>query len=92
MHAGLDHLGVVEHHQTIFRQIIRQVIKHILSYLTVAIDQQFGMVTPGDGKLGNTFVGERILIVADMYMFGIDHGLFEMLNTIMRDKHASRHR
>ena len=68
VHACLDHLGVVEHHQGTLGQIIGQMIKNIFPYLTLAIDKQLGVVTLGDGKLGNTLIRERIIIVANTDM------------------------
>ena len=68
MHARLDHLRVVEHHQGTFGQIVGQVVEDILAYLTLSIDEQFGVVALGDGELGDTLIGERIIIVADADM------------------------
>ena len=71
MHACLDHLRVVEHHQSALRQILREVIKHIGTHLTLVVDEELGMIALGDGKFGNTLVGQRIVVVADMDMTGI---------------------
>ena len=37
------------------------------------------MVALGNGEFGNTLVGERLLIVADTNMLGINHGLFQKI-------------
>ena len=57
MHSCLNHLRIVEHHQSTRRQILRQMVEHILSYLTFIVDQQFGMITFLDGKLSYALVG-----------------------------------
>ena len=70
-HTCLDHLRVVEHHQGSLGQILRQVVEHIGAHLTLVVDEEFGMIAPGDGKFGDTLVGQRIVVVADMDMTGI---------------------
>ena len=56
------------------------------------------MVALGDGELGYTVVRKRILIVADMNMFGINHGYYQNLyetgthNSIDEREHQHAHR
>ena len=83
VHARLDDLGIVEDHQRPLRQIVRQVIEDILPYLTLPVDEQFGLVTTGHRELGDPLVRKRIVIVADMDMSGICH-----LFRVMRMRHG----
>ena len=69
--AGLDDLGIVEYHQTACRQIIGQGGEAVFSHLAMPVNQQLGLVAYGQGKLGDAFVGQRIVELADVDMSGI---------------------
>ena len=71
VHAGLNHLRIVENHQCALRQIVRKMAEHILPYLTLIINKEFGLVAAGQRELGDTLIGQVILIVADADMSGI---------------------
>ena len=73
VHTGLDHLRIVKHHQRSLRQVVGQVIKDILPYLTFIINKEFGLVAARHRELGDTLVGQVILIVADVDMSRIGH-------------------
>ena len=87
MHTGLNDLGIIEDHQRSLGQIIRQIIEHILSYLTFPVNEEFGMVATGHRELGNTLVRKRIVIVTNMDMSGICH-LFKVMQ--MRHEEGRR--
>jgi hypothetical protein len=48
-----------------------QVIEDVLPYLTVLIEEQFRRIALRLGKLGDAFVGQRVIIVANMYVLCI---------------------
>ena len=73
VHTCLNHLRIVKHHQRSLRQIVWQVIKDILPYLTFIINKEFGLVAARHRELGDTLVGQVILIVADVDMSRIGH-------------------
>ena len=75
VHTGLNHLRIVEYHQCSLRQVVRQMIEHILPYLALVIDEKFGMVAPCDGKLRDTLIRQVVLIIADTDMSGIGNHL-----------------
>ena len=68
MHTGLNNLRIVEHHQRTHRQIVGQMIEHILTNHTFIIYKEFGVIALGDGEFGDTLIGERIIIVANANM------------------------
>ena len=71
VHAGLDNLGVVEHHQGTLRQVARQIVERVFAHLAMTVDEQLAVVALGERKLGYALIGERIVIVADLYVFCI---------------------
>ena len=73
MQTGLDDFRIIEDHQGIFRKILRKIEEHVLPYLTVTVDEQLGVVALRFRELGNTLVGQGIVIVADVNMLGICH-------------------
>ena len=73
MHARLNDTRIVEYHQGILWQMQWQIEEAVFANLAVTIDQQLGMVTLSQWVLGDAFVGQLIVIVADMYVFRIHH-------------------
>ena len=45
--------------------------EHVLPYLTLIINKEFGLVAAGQRELSDTLIGQVILIVADADMSGI---------------------
>ena len=43
----------------------------ILAYFSLPIDKQLAMVTGGYGKAGYTAVGQLVVVIANLNMFGI---------------------
>ena len=76
--TGLDYLGVVEHHKGSLRQMIWNIIENIFRHLTMLIKKQLAVVALRKRELGNTLVGQRIIVVFNMYMFCF-HFLFFIL-------------
>ena len=74
MQAGLDDTRVVEHHQGTLWKIVGQTCEHVLAYLAVTIEEQLAAVALREGKLGNSFVGQRVVVVFYMYVFGVHFG------------------
>ena len=73
---GLYHPGVVEDQQTVGRQHVGQVVEVVLLDLALAVDQQLGVVAPGEGELGNAFVGQGIVEILDANILCFLHNLF----------------
>ena len=69
VHACLYHPCVVEHHECPFGQIFGQVAEHVFAHFAVLVEQQFAVVALGKRKLGNAFVGQRVVVVRYSYMF-----------------------
>ena len=69
MQSRLDYLGVVEHHHGTLGQILRQITEHVMAYLSMTVEQQFGTVTLLKRKLGYPFIGQRIVELAYPDMF-----------------------
>ena len=66
-----DDSGIIEHHQRPLGQEGRQRTETRMTYLSVTVDQKLTVITYGKGELGNTLVGERIAIIAYLYLFCI---------------------
>ena len=71
MHARLNHLGVVEHHQGSLRQIIGKMKEGIFAHHTFIIYKELALVALRHRKAGNTVVGKGIVIIANSYMLCI---------------------
>ena len=71
MESGLDDAGVVVDHQCPFGQIGWKVVEHIVADLTMPIDKQLGVVALANGEFRNSLIGQRIVIIADLYVFRI---------------------
>ena len=69
--TGLNHFGIIEHHQAARRHVVGQRSETVFGHFAVAVNQQFGLVAHRQGKLGDTFVGQRIIEFADADMSGI---------------------
>ncbi len=55
--AGLYDSGIIEYHQGLPGQEIRDALKYTLAYFPVAVEQELGLIPPGQGELGYSFVG-----------------------------------
>ena len=73
VHACLNDTRIVEHHQSAFWQVLGQVAERVLAYLTVTVDKQLRRVALGLGELRDALIGKRIVVVADLYVFGFHH-------------------
>ena len=60
--------GII-HHQSPLRQIVRQVVEDVLSYLTLVVDEQLRVVALSLWKLGYALVGQLVIVFANMYVF-----------------------
>ena len=70
MQTRLDYLRVVEHHQGPLRQIVRKVEKRVFLHFAVAVEQQFRGVALCERIFRNAFIGQRIVVIADVDMLG----------------------
>ena len=75
MQAGLDNLGIVEHHECALGQVLGQVEEEVLSHLTMTVDEQFRLVTLCLREFRNALVGQIVVIFADMYLLRIHNRL-----------------
>ena len=75
MQAGLDNLGIVEHHEGTLGQVLGQVEEEVLSHLTMTVDEQFRLVTLCLREFRNALVGQIVVIFADMYLLRIHYRL-----------------
>ena len=66
--ARLYHTGVIENHQGTLWQVAGQGAEGVFADLAVAIDQQFAAVTLRQGETGYPLLGQRVVIVADVYL------------------------
>ena len=69
----LDDFRVVEYHQLSWFQVFWKWGKYSFAYFTVTVYQKFWLVAHWQRKLGDAFVGQRVVIVAYMDMFGFFH-------------------
>ena len=65
----LDDLRIIIHHQSPLRQIVRQVVEDVLSYLTLVVDEQLRVVALSLWELGYALVGQLVIVFANMYVF-----------------------
>ena len=66
MHAGRYHLSVVEHHQSTFRKVFREIPEDGFTGRTVLIYKQFGGIPLRKRIFCNPFVRQGIVIVLDV--------------------------
>ena len=64
--AGLYYLGVVVDEECVGGQQLGYVAEGAMGDVALAIDEQLGLVTLGDGITGYLFGGQGIVVVADM--------------------------
>lgn len=65
MQTGLNHTGVVTHEQRIVRQQFGQSVECRFRNLSASIKQQFRCVATGERIFGDSFVGQRVVILVD---------------------------
>ena len=70
MNPCLNDARVVEHHQRSFWQMVGQIVEHVLAHVSMLVEQQFAMVALWEWELGDAFVGQWVVVVADMYFLG----------------------
>lgn len=49
-------------------------VEHILTYLTMTVEKEFGMVALRQGELGNALIRKGVIVICDFYMFCIHYG------------------
>ena len=73
MQTRLNHLGIVVNHQSALVQVFRQMVEHILAYLTMTVEKEFGMVALRQGELGNALIRKGVIVIGNFYMFCIHY-------------------
>ena len=68
VHTCLNDARIVENHQGMGRQMLRDIVEDILAYLAMPIEQKLAMISLGYGKLGYPIIGQRIVVVTDSDM------------------------
>ena len=71
MQTRLNHLRIVENHESALWQMTGQIIEDVLSHLTVLIEQQFRVVALCQWEFCNALIRQRIIVIAYMNMFCI---------------------
>ena len=89
MQAGLHHLRVVEHHEHVFWQMLRNTEEAVFTDDAVPVEQQFGAVALGQRIFGYALVGERIVVVFYLYAFRVCHIVYP-INTSRKRAHSHR--
>ena len=74
--SRLYHPGVVEDQQAVGGQYPGQVVEVVFLDDSLSVDQQFGVVALREGKLGDAFVGQRIIEILDANILCFLHNLF----------------
>lgn len=74
--TGLYDFRIVEDHQFSGREEAGQIRESIFRNLSVPINEQFGRVTLAFGIFGNTFIGEFVRVVLDLYVFCLGHRVY----------------
>ena len=67
----LYYFGVVEYDKVTFRQVAGQGGENVFANIAVAVDEQLRLVAHWQWELGDALVGQRVVVVADVYMFGV---------------------
>jgi hypothetical protein len=75
--------GIVEDQQGTLGQVAGDPVEAAFGDFTSAIDQQFGFIPPGEGKLGDPFLRQRIIVGLDAYLLGFYCHLFIICAKIM---------
>ena len=68
MQTCLDDFGVIEDHECSFGEEGRQGAEHGLADVTILIDEELAAVAFGQRELCNALVGQRIVVVAYLYV------------------------
>ena len=71
MQTRLNHLRVVENHQLTLRQILRQVVEHILPDSPLTVYQQLRVVALSLRELRYPFVRQLVVVFTNMYFLYI---------------------
>jgi hypothetical protein len=69
----LNDTGIIEHHQLTLRKVVGDVAESIITYLSPIIHKELTLVTLRLRELRNTLVGQRIVIVDYLDVFGRNH-------------------
>ena len=73
MQPRLYDFRVVEYHQGTLGQIVRQRSERVLAHRSVTVHQQFGLVPFGQGEFRDALVGQLIVVVFNLDVFGFFH-------------------
>ena len=63
----LYHARIIIYKECTRRDVVAYVVEMVLRDLSVPINQQFAMVTFGQRVFGDTLVGQRVIIISDIY-------------------------
>ena len=74
--ASLNHLRVVEHHQSTLGQVVGQGSEGVFLHLAVVVDKQLAGIAFGKRIFGDTTVGQVVVVVGNMDVFWIFHCSF----------------
>ena len=69
----MDDFGVVEHQQRLRGEEFWNVAEEAFADDSVLVDEQFGLVAPLQGELGDAFVGQRVVEVGYLNVLGAIH-------------------
>ena len=73
LHPRLYDFCVVEYHQGTLGQIVRQRSERVLAHRSVTVHQQFGLIPFGLGVFCDTLLGQFVVEVFNLDVFGFFH-------------------
>ena len=63
MKSCLYNFRIVEYHQRTARDVLREIIEHILPYRSLVVDKQFAVISFGQRELCDAIVGQIVIVI-----------------------------